>query len=163
MRTRLKLTSDHGVSGLALWRAAGERAGWLVRSPVASMRVLIVEDELVVAIHVEAALSEEGHQIVGIARGSEAALGLGQRLRPDVAFVDMNLADGETGPEIARRLKDMGIPVLFMTANAGTLPEGMAGALGVIPKPVAEHVLRGVIRWIGGQCSEPPEALILNR
>ena len=82
------------------------------------MRVLIVEDELVIAIGLEASLSEEGHQVVGIAREAETALALGDRLRPDLALVDVHLVDGETGPQVARHLKDMGVPVLFMTANA---------------------------------------------
>ncbi len=128
------------------------------------MRVLIVEDELVVAIHVEAVLSEEGHQVVGIARESKMALALAGRLRPDLALVDVHLVDGETGPEIAGHLRDMKIPVLFMSANAEALPEGMADALGLIPKPVAEYVLKGAIRWVAASGKiDPPETLILNR
>src|ERR671928_1379568 len=98
--------------------------------PVARMRILIVEDELITAIDVEASLSEEGHQIVGIARESETALALGCRLKPDLALVDVHLVDGETGPEIGRHLKDMGVPVLFMTADPDKLPDGMAGGGG---------------------------------
>ena len=127
------------------------------------MRILIVEDELIIAIDVEACLSEEGHQIVGIARESETALGLGQRLKPDLALVDVHLVDGETGPEIAGHLKDMGIPVLFMTANTSTLPDGMAGALDVIPKPVVPHVLKEAVRWAANRDLSPPDLLILNR
>ena len=126
------------------------------------MRILIVEDELLIAIHVETSLSEEGHQIVGIARGSETALALGRRLKPDLALVDVHLVDGETGPEIGRHLKDMGVPVLFMTANPEELPDGMAGALGVVPKPVAEHVLKGAVEWVSDRDMDPPDALILN-
>ena len=127
------------------------------------MRILIVEDELIIAIDLEETLSEEGHQVAGIARESKTALGLAQYLKPDLALVDMHLVDGDTGPEIARHLKEMGIPVLFMTAHSGTLPEGMAGALGVIPKPIAAHVLRDAVRWVGDRDLDPPEALILNR
>ena len=127
------------------------------------MRILIVEDELVIAIDLEETLSEEGHQVAGIARESKTALGLAQRLRPDLALVDVHLVDGDTGPEIARRLKEMGIPVLFMTANASVLPDGMAGALGAISKPVAPHVLRGAVRWAANRDSDPPDLLILNR
>jgi DNA-binding response OmpR family regulator len=126
------------------------------------MRVLIVEDELVIAIDVEACLAEEGHQIVGIARESETALALGRRLRPDLALVDIQLVDGETGPEIARHLKDMGVPVLFMTANADMLPSDMAGALGAVPKPVAEHVLKGAVRWVADPEADPPTTLVVN-
>ncbi len=57
----------------------------------------------------------------------------------------------------------MGIPALFMTANASTLPDGMAGALGVIPKPVAAHVLKGAVCWVADQDTDPPDLLILNR
>src|SRR5919202_5897327 len=124
--------------------------------PVARMRVLIVEDELIIAIDVEASLSEEGHQVVGIARESETALGLGRRLRPDLALVDVHLVDGETGPEIAGHLKEMGIPVLFMTAHSGTLPDGMAGAPGGIPQPIAGHVLKRAVKWAGDRDSAPP-------
>ena len=127
------------------------------------MRVLIVEDELVIAIDVEASLTEEGHQIVGIARESETALALGHRLRPDLALVDIQLVDGETGPEIARHLKDMGVPVLFMTANPDVLPSDMAGALGAVPKPVAEHVLKGAVRWAADPDVDPPTTLVVNR
>ncbi len=126
------------------------------------MRILIVEDELHLAIRVETSLFEEGHQIVGIARESETALALGRRLKPDLALVDVHLVDGETGPEIARHLKDMGIPVLFMTANPDELPDGMAGALGVVPKPVAERVLKGAAKWINDRDVDAPDALILN-
>ena len=128
------------------------------------MRVLIVEDELVVAIHVEAVLSEEGHQVVGIARESKMALALAGRLRPDLALVDVHLVDGETGPEIAGHLRDMKIPVLFMSANAEALPEGMADALSLIQKPVFEYVLKGANRWVAASGKiDPPETLILNR
>ena len=127
------------------------------------MRVLIVEDELIIAIDVEASLAEEGHQVVGIARESETALALGRRLRPDLALVDIQLVDGETGPEIARHLKDMGVPVLFMTADPDKLPDGMAGALGVIPKPIADHVLKGAVQWVNDRDADPPDTLILNR
>ena len=127
------------------------------------MRILIVEDELVIAIDLEETLSKEGHQVAGIARESKTALGLAQRFRPDLALVDVHLVDGDTGPEIARRLKEMGIPVLFMTANASVLPDGMAGALGILPKPVSTHVLKQAVRWVADQDSDPPDLLILNR
>ena len=127
------------------------------------MRVLIVEDELVIAIGLEACLSEAGHQVVGIAHEAETALALGDRLRPDLALVDVHLVDGETGPQIARHLKDVGVPVLFMTANADILPDDMAGALGVIPKPVAEHVLKDAVAWACAPDADPPKTLIVNR
>lgn len=132
------------------------------------MRILLVEDEVIVAMHLEATLLEEGHRVLGFARDARSAKILASDKRPDLALVDVNLADGETGPEIARHLTGIGIPVLFLTANANLLPDDLAGALGVIPKPVTEHVLRRAVgyaaaRYSGEQFGSPPEGLILGK
>jgi hypothetical protein len=62
--------------------------------------------------------------------------------------VNVHLMDGDMGPEIAGHL-EMGIPIRFMDAYSETLPDGMVGALGRVPKPIAEHVLKSAIRWAG--------------
>jgi CheY-like chemotaxis protein len=66
-------------------------------------------------------------------------LALAEAMRPDLAFVDIHLADGPTGVEVARHLHEsLGATVLFMTANARRIPEDRAGAKGVISKPYTE-------------------------
>ena len=132
------------------------------------MRILVVEDKVIVAFHLEAALLDEGHRVVGFARDARSAKVLAGDKRPDLALVDVHLTDGETGPDVARHLTGIGIPVLFMTANADLLPDDLAGALGVIPKPVAEHVLKravdyAVARNSGEQFGIPPEGLIVGK
>lgn len=82
--------------------------------------------------------------------------------------MDVQLADRETGPDVARHLTGTGIPVLFMTANANVLPEDLAGALGVSPKPVAQHILKRAVdhaaaRSSGEQFGAPPEGLIVGK
>ena len=131
------------------------------------MRILVVEDEVIVAF-LEAALLDEGHRVVGFARDARSAKVLAGDKRPDLALVDVHLTDGETGLDVARPLTGIGIPVLFMTANADLLPDDLAGALGVIPKPVAEHVLKravdyAVARNSGEQFGIPPEGLIVGK
>ena len=81
------------------------------------MRILVVEAELTIVIDVEACLSEKHHQAAGIAVSPKTALSLSRWRRPDLALVDVHPFDSETGPEIARCLKDLGIPVIIMTAN----------------------------------------------
>jgi DNA-binding response OmpR family regulator len=89
------------------------------------MRILVVEAELTIVIDVEACLSEKRHQAAGRSAtrptGSpvspKTALSLSRWRRPDLALVDVHPFDSETGPEIARCLKDLGIPVIIMTAN----------------------------------------------
>lgn len=81
-------------------------------------RVLIVEDEFLIAMDIEDSIlqAEEEADVIGIANRLEEAVALGSRA--DIAFVDVNLADGQTGPEIGRRLsEDHGVVVIFMTAN----------------------------------------------
>jgi two-component system, response regulator PdtaR len=71
------------------------------RSPV---RVLVVEDEALIAMHVEAVLEEEGFEIVGVAASCREATALAARESPEVAVVDLNLLDGATGLGLAEHL-----------------------------------------------------------
>ena len=125
-------------------------------------RILIVEDEYIVAADVEAALEERGFESVGIAPDMETALSMAA-LKPDLALVDIHLRDGPTGPEIARRLtQEHGVPVLFVTANASIISEGPpAGVLGVLCKPCGEEVMGAALDYITGSCANPPEELKL--
>ena len=131
------------------------------------MRVLVIEDEVIVAFHLEAILLEDGHRVVGLARDARSARILARDKTPDLALVDVMLTDGETGPEIARHLSEMGVPVLFLTATAERLPDGLAGALGVVAKPMAEHVLKSAVRYVeahrqGQPPKEPPPGLVIR-
>ncbi|MDZ4760386.1 MAG: response regulator [Alphaproteobacteria bacterium] len=101
------------------------------------MRVLIVEDEWLVALEIQNVLEDLGHTVVAIAadaRKAREAVAMGV----DVALVDLNLRDGLTGPGIGAELVRSGATVMFMTANPGQLGAGVPGAIGVLPKPV-EH------------------------
>lgn len=108
-------------------------------------RVLVVEDEIFVAIEIEHVVRELGHTPVGIAADRNSALELARSA--DLAIVDLNLRDGPTGPEIGRVLAEDGVTVLFMTANPSQLGEGIPGTLGVIPKPVGDEELRDVVSF----------------
>ena len=117
-------------------------------SPVRSLRILIVVDEILIALELESLLQDAGHEVVGMAASSQDATALGQRLRPDLAFVDIHLTDGPTGVEVARRLGEQGVAVLFMTANAKRIPEDCAGAKGVISKPYTERGVRQALAYV---------------
>lgn len=110
-----------------------------------SCKVLVVEDEVLIALALEGLLYELGHQPVGIATDSRLALELGPAA--DVAFVDLNLVDGATGLEIGRQLARTGVTVIYMTANPMELGEGVPGTVGVIAKPLAEAELRQTIAY----------------
>jgi CheY-like chemotaxis protein len=112
------------------------------------LRILIVEDEILIALELESLLRDYGQEVVGCAASSAEAAELAETLCPDLAFVDIHLADGPTGIEVARRLAARGIAVLFMTANAKRIPEDCAGALGVISKPYTERGVRQALAYV---------------
>jgi CheY-like chemotaxis protein len=118
-------------------------------SATSSLRVLIVEDEILIALELESLLQDAGHSVVGIAASSDEAFAMGGEFRPDLAFVDVHLADGPTGVEVARRLaREHGIMVLFMTANAKRIPDDFAEAHGVIAKPYTERGVQQAIDYV---------------
>ncbi|HEX2552467.1 MAG TPA: response regulator [Microvirga sp.] len=114
-----------------------------------SLQILIVEDEILIALELESLLQDSGHSVVGIAASSEEALALGAECRPDLAFVDIHLADGPTGVEVARSLaREHGIMVLFMTANAKRIPDDFTDAHGVISKPYTERGVQQALDYV---------------
>ena len=119
-------------------------------------RILIVEDEFLVAAEVEATLEERGFESVGIAPDMEAALALAAA-KPDLALVDIHLRDGPTGPEIAQRLaRDYGVNVLFVTANPNMVaPPQAEKVLGVLEKPCEDGLLGAAIDYIMAKNDQP--------
>jgi len=109
-------------------------------------RILVVEDEIFVATEIEHVVSEMGHEPVGIAADMASAMVLAPRT--DIALVDLNLQDGPTGKLIGEALaRDYNVTVLFMTANPAQLGDGVAGTLGVLPKPVTESDLQAAVNF----------------
>jgi two-component system, response regulator PdtaR len=82
------------------------------------MRVLVVEDEMILAMHLETLVSDFGHDVCGIARTTDEALGLAASLRPDIVLTDIRLARGSSGIDLARELHARtGMRCIFVSAN----------------------------------------------
>jgi CheY-like chemotaxis protein len=97
------------------------------------MKVLIVEDELLIALDLESTVLDLGHEVIGPARNFGEAMELAREA--EVALVDVHLADGITGPSIAERLASAyGVTVVFMTGNP-ELVRDSASAVGIVSKP----------------------------
>lgn len=114
-----------------------------------ALDVLIVEDEMLLAIELEHLIEEVGCRPLGCAMSSDEAVALARRLHPDLALVDIHLSDGPTGVEVARKIADdCGGVALFMTANVKRLPDDFAGACGVIGKPYSEHGVKTALAYL---------------
>lgn len=119
-------------------------------------RILIVEDEYLVAANLEAVLEDLGHEPVGIAPDMDAALTLAAT-KPDLALVDIHLRDGETGPVIAERLRrEHGIAVLFVTANPRMAAVAADVAIGVLGKPLNDGLLAQAVAYALSACQGAP-------
>ncbi len=110
------------------------------------MKILIVEDEVFAALHLESAFEELGCTVIGIAPDSVSALELGE-LGPDLAVVDPNLRDGFTGPSVARELANrFGTKVLFLTGNPREVGEPFDGVIGVLSKPWTTGMIASAVK-----------------
>lgn len=126
--------------------------------------ILIVEDEMLVALEMQAILEENGFCCVDIAPDlGRAAEYFETDL--DLALVDLNLRDGLTGPQIGRGLSQAGVPVIFITANPAQLGDGIAGTIGVLMKPTDEETLLAAASYAlgrsAGLAGSPPARLRL--
>jgi len=133
------------------------------------LRVLIVEDEAILAAELEYLVCASGAEAVGHAMTSPEALELAARTRPDLALVDVHLSDGPTGVDAAREMTaHCGAIVLFITANLKRLPPDLAGACGVMSKPYSERGVCAAIAYIdecrqsGRAQAPPPPGLTLS-
>lgn len=99
---------------------------------IAGKRVLLIEDEFLVAAMLEDELAENGAQVVGPAASLEEGLRLTMTGGFDLAVLDWNL-DGESSEPIARALQAAGVPFVISTGY-GVVPHGFAGC-PVLAKP----------------------------
>ncbi|MGB7992830.1 response regulator [Methanoregula sp.] len=91
----------------------------MIKNPAhpAEKRILIVEDEGLVAITLEETLKRIGYLVVGIAMSGEEALTLTGGHHPDVILMDIHLQGDMDGIEAAKKIKGQyGTPIIFLTA-----------------------------------------------
>lgn len=133
----------------------------MLPSPNRPMRTILIEDEGLLVLQLQDILEDAGHEVLGWATSLVEAEALVDRVEADLAFVDLHLADGETGIQVARYLeRRSSATVVFMTANAKHLPADLAGAVGVIAKPYTEAGLSATLRYLHeGVRTPPPKSL----
>ena len=110
-------------------------------SPTRSRRALIVEDETMIALNLEADMRELGFDTCDLAANGQQARSQAMSNQPDVVLMDVNLEGGREGIEAARSLREeCDVPVVFVTGHTDRdtverIHKVVPGA-PVLPKPV---------------------------
>lgn len=108
------------------------------------LRILIVEDEALVAMLIEDVLSDLGHEIAGVAGRLDVALKLAAEAQIDFAIVDLNL-NGARTYAIAEVLRGRAVPFIFATGYGAAGVEAGWENVRVLPKPFEPHQLSAAI------------------
>lgn len=129
----------HGRVEEGTWDASGTRLAQLATADGSARRLLIVEDESLLAEDLAKRLVRLGYEVVGVAPSGESGVDAGGRLRPHLVLMDIHLRGDVDGISAAERLRDrFDIPVVFITGNADDATFERAKAvcpLGFVLKP----------------------------
>jgi CheY-like chemotaxis protein len=119
-------------------------------------RILVVEDESIIAMDIAMQLRELGYQVVGHASSGEQAITMAEQLRPDLVLMDVQLKGTMDGIEAAQVIRTrFNLPCLFLSAFANDTDNlaraAVAAPVGYLAKPFFEHELRAVVQLALGQ------------
>lgn len=118
------------------------------------MRVLIVEDDAIIAMHLALLVVELGHEVCATAVSAAGAIALATAHNPDVVLMDIRLAQGSSGIEAARELHaQQALRCIFLSGN---LDEATRSAvlpyepIDFVGKPVLPVVLQRALKKAEG-------------
>ena len=120
------------------------------RPATASPRVLIVEDELLVAWHLESLAREQHLDVCGLVPDGDGAIEQAVDLDVDLILMDIRLAGRMDGIEAARRIRDQrNTPIIFITAHGDPATrakiEQVVPGTPVLAKPITAERLKEAI------------------
>ena len=100
------------------------------------VRILIAEDEAIIALYIGMTLREAGHQVMGSVVRLDECLKLAEQKVPELALIDIDLGSGGSGIGVARVLLDRwGIMSIFVSAQQLEARKTMGAAIGCLHKP----------------------------
>lgn len=111
-------------------------------------KVLIVEDETLIAVSLAHLVEGLGYGVIGPVATRQEALAAVAEAPADIALVDLNLADGPTGRTLAVELAStFGTAVMIVTANPEAVSEDDEEVLRVVRKPYTDETIAEVLEW----------------
>ena len=127
--------------------------------PASPKVVLIVEDQLLVAMAVKEELEDHGYRVLDLAMRHQEALALARATPVDLALVNIDLACEDDGTELAWDLKAMNVPVIFISGQKDRVELAREAAIASMPKPYSAvdlvEAVGYVFRQRAGGAPEP--------
>ena len=114
------------------------------------LRVFCIEDNALLVMDLQMLIEDAGHVFAGSAARFDDVKAQFDCVPFDVALVDIDLADGRTGGDIAQWLQQRGRPSLFVTGQEQLAERYSGAAVGTIVKPVDEAKLRTALSAAAG-------------
>lgn len=144
----LSITETAQVLDVPVFRAKAliDKAGAEIADQIAA-DILIIEDEPLIAMDLEALVKDLGHRLHGIARTHAEAVRAVTHRRPGLVLADIQLADGSSGLEAVNEiLRSFAVPVIFITAYPERLLTGQKPEPAfLITKPFQPETIKAVI------------------
>lgn len=111
------------------------------------LRLLIAEDDELVVMGLTMVIEQLGHQVCATAQTAGQAVDLAESVGPDLALVDVALADGTDGLAATREISGrLGVPVIVCSAHASPADAYAAGARHFLMKPFGIEDLTEAMR-----------------
>lgn len=110
-------------------------------------KVLIIEDEPLIALDLESIVVKLGHQVVATAQSRDAAVAQARLHRPGIVLADINLGEGGSGIDaVSEILKSFDIPIIFITAYPEKLLTGeRPEPIYLISKPFQPETVQATV------------------
>lgn len=121
--------------------------------------LMIVEDEALVAIVLKDVLTEAGYIVLDLTTRHVEALEVAKASKPDLALVNIQLAGGDDGVELAEHLKALCIPVVFISGQTSRARSAETVAIASMPKPYDAHEMVLAVGYLLARLRGPTDLL----
>jgi DNA-binding response OmpR family regulator len=126
------------------------------------LKIYIVEDEILIAMDMEATLESAGYSVLGIADSLEAVKKSSVVFDADVVLLDYNLSTDFTGMDVCKYLREQKSDqvIIFVSANSRLITLTDVDGDGVVDKPVSNRILMQILRYVEEGIKRPPPVSI---
>jgi CheY-like chemotaxis protein len=113
------------------------------------VRVLIVEDEVLIAMDLEMRVEELGHEVVGTAVSEREAVEMARETSPDLVLMDLRLVGPSSGREAALAIRrELNVPSVILSGNVHEITDAEEAAMrpfAMLSKPIVGQQLESVL------------------